>query len=541
MESKTPPLTHPLAGFERLFSAPGAAFIITDCFHLDIDSKAKQALLQLGHAALHQVCLKHPKMRARVVEPPSGPAERYYEIAHDISPEALKSMFRVTVPTADEGPRHWEQVASVRQNTPLDRSAVESLWSIDLVLAAPQEDPRVAHLIVECDHCVGDGFSTSRVAHDFLDAVSMLSQSKTEINSEPDGKKLHTGDALFTQLPLMLPMRELVNGSKTGSMLTRACLPLISRMAVSQQIDTLRKHPPVLQLDPSMAGLGQTPPQNATFNLFAEGDKAAFAATRRRCKEESVTFHGPLVASIVTAFCQLACKKGVPSCCSIGQDKIQLLMDIDWNLRKRVSPSLGDDHVATNICFGTLQFLQPGAGVSPSAKFWDVARKAKAGTEELMESFEARVVHDVIGNVFKTYEGLRKLFGDLPGATLGDVNLSNIGPYPFPTTHQVGGDASIRIKSHHLVNSNNLLGQTLTFYASAVDGLPAYALAYRSQQEATANLFTDLVAVLEGIGTIGPNESIKEVALRLCPSMRSGEVSAAATDLPSKAGRVAEE
>jgi hypothetical protein len=67
-------------------------------------------------------------------------------------------------------------------------------------------------------------------------------------------------------------------------------------------------------------------------------------------------------------------------------------------------------------------------------------------------------------------------------------------------------------------------------FMTAVDDTPCYSCMYKTEHEPTRRMFADLVRVWEGIGTIGPEETVAEVAARLCrfdadtdPAVRAAE------------------
>jgi Alcohol acetyltransferase len=560
----------PIKGLERLFSLPSESCIyrIADSFLIRFEEGlvSRELLLRHGKEAVVRVAQRHPRMRATVVEDGVGstgtPLPPYFAIQSKESfacnSAALEKMWGV-VENSSKDPRCWEIAVHREINAPARRSELP-LWKFILVLNADTTGS-LAHLIVVADHCVADGFSTSRAAHDFFTFLTAIAAEKA---SEENGGTSLSAASPPAPLPPPLeplpPAMDLMRGKVANSYFTKALLsfagkPLVSVAAFLAK-KALRDYPSVLPLREEIASLKiQEPlPFSPTAALFATGNPQNTAASKARCKEEGVTLHGALIASIMSGYSRVALReekrgwfRGKTNSDDDG-GRVSLSMVVDFNLRKRLTPSLGDDHVGLLIGAGLLESLAGPNGVYLTDKFWDVARKAKQATDKMISSTATWLAPSVYDRVFRSVPDLISFLGDGSskqgsgsgggsgsswgrGGVLGDCNVSNIGVYPFPTTHTFylpsasasatttteASKPAIKILSHHLLNGNSVVSDNAIWFFSSVDGVAGYSMVYKSEHDITSRIFADVVNVAENLGTIGKDETLKEVVERLCP------------------------
>lgn len=578
-------MTRQLEGRELLFaSSSRAAYTICDAFHILVDACGQEALQRYGRAAMIAVAAKHPLLRTYATYSDRAPPS--FVTVGKIPEEASAAMFSV-VPAVDS--REWERLVHRSLNSPADRSHLP-IWKVVLVLPSAEEASAAepsgevrAHLIVTTDHCVADGFSCSRVAHDFLTAVSMLAQRAA---SDTTVATASTSGPLFEPLPLPPTARHICHGGEPGRLFRWTAGPFIDMMG-SAALRALRKTPPVLPLHPAVAACPLVVPYRPTptpgWALFASGRRESLTASLSRCKAERVTLHGAVLAALLAAHSRVALRAGRPTS-PPEEQLVAMNMDVDFNLRKRAKPSLGDEHVGLLISWGTLvSFAPSGRGVRMSERFWDVARRGKADTEAMIGASDTWLSHFFFDRAFASeLAAASRLASSCPAGVIGDINVSNLGVYPFPARHEiamataaagtatvagegaasasaavavsaetagagVGGGASgsadsparrgsITITSHHLVNSASPVSSCGIWFLTTVAGAPAYSLMYKSEHEPTGRVFADAVAAFEGIGTIGPEETMASVAARLCtwgaPAavVSAGSTGAAAAD-----------
>lgn len=571
-----------LEGRELLFgSSERAAYTICDVFHITVDDVAADALRRFGGAAMLAVAAKHPLLRTRCVYSESSLPRFHTEAA--LPAGAASGMFSVA--TAADA-RDWERIVHRTLNGPADHSHLP-IWRVTFVSPSPAEAAAAgstgaspAHLIVTTDHSVADGFSCSRVAHDFLTAVCTLAARAL------DAAAAVAAAPVFEPLPPPPTARHICHGGEPGRLFRWTAGPLID-MIGSAELRKLRKTPPVLPLHPAVAARGLVLPYRAAptpgWSLFASGSREGLTASLARCKAEKVTLHGAVIAALLAAHSRVALRAGSSTSSRPEEQVVAMNMDVDFNLRKRASPSLGDEHVGLLISWGTLASFAPaGKGVRMSDRFWDVARRGKAETEAMIAAMDTRLSHFFFERAFASEAAaVSRLASACPGGVIGDINVSNLGVYPFPARHEVSmpsmpadgvamaaeggaggsgaaesilsataGDAAgagsaaaatgrpprrgaITITSHHLVNSASPVSSCGIWFLTTLAGQPAYSLHYKSAHEPTARVFADAVAAFEGVGSIGPEETMAAVAARLCTW---GARSAATTATGTAAG-----
>ena len=111
-----------------------------------------------------------------------------------------------------------------------------------------------------------------------------------------------------------------------------------------------------------------------------------------------------------------------------------------------------------------------------------------------------------------------------------DCTLSNLGKYPYAESFAFLGDnASARGRIVALFGGIRSLPLTnlISLYTRTVSGTPCYAVVTNTSPEAAQAMFARIVRALEDIGSIGPRDTLREVALRI-----TAAVSEAARDAP---------
>jgi hypothetical protein len=453
-----------LHGLEQFYAMPGCQYIIADTYHLRLAGGARDALLAHGPEAARQVALRHPRMRAWVDRRPGGRklfvvrpsvddaqrlwsvhrGEEWKRVVHDLTnarvsedrfnPDACLVSLHLVLPPVPGGLVAAAAAAAAAEAGTAVAAAAAAAGAGG---AGEPEAGCVAQLVVRADHCAADGFSCSRIAHDFLSAVASLAAAAAASSSAvPDhaaaggpggaAPAAAAGDAapaasaaaaaaLFAPLPALPSAMRLLLGRPNLPL--RVLAPLLMYAASRGVIRNYVTYPPVLPLHPEMPRLapGRPPPITPSFSLFATGSPAALAATRARCREERVTVMGAIVGAVAAAFRELGRRPPAARspCASLlgggggggGEARVALSLDVDVNLRHRLPVPLGDDHVGCLIGFFTLPALAPsGAGVRLSERFWDVARRMKASIDDNAMGFEARLAHAYLDAHYRAFD-----------------------------------------------------------------------------------------------------------------------------------------
>ena len=88
-----------------------------------------------------------------------------------------------------------------------------------------------------------------------------------------------------------------------------------------------------------------------------------------------------------------------------------------------------------------------------------MAAALRRDTDAATHGMMASLVHRYLDSHFESAPELLRSMGDPAAGVVSDVNLSNLGRYPFPTTHTFPGTVgAVHMVGHHLVNSASPFG-----------------------------------------------------------------------------------
>ncbi|KAI9092586.1 hypothetical protein DFS34DRAFT_281972 [Phlyctochytrium arcticum] len=440
---------YPLKALERLFSLNKSVTIIAHAARLYGDIEALIAELP---RAYRELAARHPKVRSKV-STPGFEATVYEQFPED----QVQKQITVSVRSS---PDEWQSLCRTRCNdVPTDSTqrfpvAVHVLRSGSKGSGNPSSGES-AHLIVFSDHWAADGFSGYRMLHDLLQAATRNPSSTAAL--EP--------------LPL-LPSSVDLAGTKPMSDIPGFLVPKEKNF---RSVFPIRTDLPDIKLPLVSA--------RSEFS-FASGTPENLAANLTKCRQESVTLFGALSAALVAAFSR------VPG--ARKESKVAFAYDFDFNLRPRLTPSLGQDHVG----------------------FWDHARKSKEWTNQVIQSDKPLGFAEFIHHNTRTEEQVVKIGETLVKGVLGDLNFSNLARYPFPTTHSFPNSSTLEIESVHLVNNSPGPSNAVILFITSVKHLD-YSMSYKFTHEAGQAWFANVVKVNEAIHTVGKEETIEQVANRL--------------------------
>ncbi|KAE9137044.1 hypothetical protein PF005_g1776 [Phytophthora fragariae] len=144
------------------------------------------------------------------------------------------------------------------------------------------------------------------------------------------------------------------------------------------------------------------PVANPTSASFTEGDPACMRKTLARCKAENVTFAGALVSATVLAFYRAA--KSQPE--FDPAQPFKMMVDLDYNMRRRVPQPAEEDHVGAFISFADLEWLGNEGVDLTTTSFWDLARRAKSeidgNLDKKLQMTAVKLVMDEFVNAQRT-------------------------------------------------------------------------------------------------------------------------------------------
>ncbi|KAE9328123.1 hypothetical protein PF001_g1571 [Phytophthora fragariae] len=188
--------------------------------------------------------------------------------------------------------------------------------------------------------------------------------------------------------------------------------------------------------------------------------------TLARCKAENVTFAGALVSATVLAFYRAA--KSQPE--FDPAQPFKMMVDLDYNMRRRVPQPAEEDHVGAFISFADLEWL--------------------ADAEDL----------------------------NIRNSLNSDANISNVGRYPYAREFLLSGSTDkkclLTVKSLHVYNPIPYLGASSIFFVSSVESF-CYSMGHKCEDEVAKLLFATWVAICESMGDIEADEKLENVLERM--------------------------
>jgi hypothetical protein len=143
--------------------------------------------------------------------------------------------------------------------------------------------------------------------------------------------------------------------------------------------------------------------------------------------------------------------------------------------------------------------------------FWELARKAKSETDTNLDGLSAelsvRFCHDCLNATSKFELSGKK-------AQFSDLNLSNIGRYPFSQKLKLK-EGDLEIKSVHLYNNTPTLAPSIVLFISNTGDHLHYSMAHRLDDENGKMVFQYFVNIIEHVASIQKDEKLDSVAARL--------------------------
>ncbi|KAI9331595.1 hypothetical protein BDR26DRAFT_870067, partial [Obelidium mucronatum] len=302
-------------------------------------------------------------------------------------------------------------------------------------------------------------------------------------------------DILIPQEPnsnfalLVLSGEHIVADGFSGARITHDFLTHLSSSTSANHGTTLTQ--PILSLQPSLYELLKPRTwfsksldwvtAQASFPII--GSPTALQSLATNCKQENVTLNGAILAIIVTSF---------------------------HTLREKYT-GVRQDHVGYYIGISGLEFMARGGGGGGGfrldMKFWDLARVLRREVDGTLKSLAMDV-----GVMWMEHIPFRKFLEVVKGrkdgsGIMSDLNVSNLGKYPFPLEYSIEGDeststssSSVSIKGFHFYNTLPNVGPASCFFVGSTDRMH-YSMTHKFEIEAGNELFNMIVGGIERIGS----------------------------------------
>lgn len=189
---------------------------------------------------------------------------------------------------------------------------------------------------------------------------------------------------------------------------------------------------------------------------------------------------------------------------------LKLGMDVAINARKRVKSPFPESYVGYCSSSVRLDFLA-SKGVPMSSKFWNVARHAQQRTDHGI--LDSKAVAGIIFCHHNFRVGLPTKFTMKKGL-VSDVELSNLGRYPYALVHDLGNHGNIRIKGLHFCSSMPNVSYGVALNVSSTDHL-SYCLMSKLSNDDERKLFQYMVQAVEAISKIDTHDTMLEACQRV--------------------------
>ncbi|KAF1329571.1 hypothetical protein FI667_g5850, partial [Globisporangium splendens] len=487
-----------LRGYERLLTMAenGSMQIVTTMVVRSASDEALRAFVDRLPEALVRTFNTHPRMRAKQLRDEFAMAQ----IQPPITLETLRSdkLFEVR-DALDDG--SWEKYAEAQSNIPIDRFT--QLPYYVRVWQYPTSREPLVRVMVFADHYMSDGISSLAVLHDLVRFAS-------EEPSDASG--------CYTELPLRPSLYDMWMGPhKVTHPLRRWFVRKFGQRIFKHE---LKHFTPAIPLRADQADFALPPTINSSSARFGQGTVENMSMVLSRCKKERVTFFGVLAASVVTAFAIAHAANANGSTTMKPRDPFTLGVEVDFNMRKRVRNPVEEVQVGAYLATNALETLAKKGVRLDKVNFWDLARNLKSELDHTLASFlmplpllfldlnfHSQVSSELVANLA------------IPHSISSDVNISNIGKYPYPTTHRIMRigeaqelrDEMLTIDSVHVYNSSPNIGSAAIVYVTSTDKFN-YSMMHKFDDKHAQTIFDALVACVESVGSIESHATMAEVA-----------------------------
>jgi hypothetical protein len=456
---------------------------------------------------------KHPRMRAKQVKGEFAMAEIEPPLTlESLWQDNLLQVRELSGTTSDHAgddstATNWEKYAEAECDRPLDRFSELPFYV--RIWVYPSEG--AMRVMLFSDHYMSDGISGLTVLNDMMSFAAELS----------------LGPATTHQtLPLCPSLYDLwMKPQPIKHFVSKALAKLFGKMLHKHE---LKHFTPILPPRSNQSDFTLPVEINSSSVRFGDGSPENMKKALRRCKEESVTFFGALAAAVTVAL--YAARGDDVSGQQADQgagnaQRFKLHLSLPFNMRQRVPSPPEETPVGAYMAGSGLESFQNAGVDMQKTRFWDVARNAKQEIDAALNSFAMPlpvVFYDKFVHAKMKPEFLYDI--SVPHSAISDCDISNIGRYPFKTTHQFNTRANglspinsgdqikdIAIESVHVCNSIPHLGPASCVYVTSVKHF-SYAMMHKFDQSQGDKLFAAFVASVEHIGDVDGDKTMADVA-----------------------------
>ncbi|KAJ3217232.1 hypothetical protein HDU67_008254 [Dinochytrium kinnereticum] len=432
----------------------------------------------------------HPRMRVRMSKDPATPFTATVGNLLDI--EEVEKLVEVNREAEGldevEGLEVCRRLVEARCNLPTDRS-VDLPFSLMVLVRSDEKTT----LILFSDHFMSDGFSGLIVLNDILKHLTTLITSTHEGTTPPPQ-------------PKELPLRpSIYNQVRPPSLFTPLVDTMINTFAVPMLKSEVAGHIPILPINSKQKDFKIPVPLNPSEAFMRTGKAENLTSALTRCREEKVTLHVAILAALLIGFERAAGTRE-------KDGKFRMKIDSDFNMRGRVKVPFEEKTVGYNVVASPMEVWAKN-GVDFSKKFWDVARSAKQITDSIVNNFTtiAQAIYVHHRSNAKTV----KVDVEAKWSIFSDLNVSNLGRYPYPTVHNLPKHlGNIRVEGLHLYNSLPHIAYAAIFFVTSVEQMD-FTMMSKFEEEAGRQAFGYICDMIEAIGSVGGDETLRDASTRV--------------------------
>ncbi|KAJ8535240.1 hypothetical protein ON010_g13499 [Phytophthora cinnamomi] len=231
---------------------------------------------------------------------------------------------------------------------------------------------------------------------------------------------------------------------------------------------------------------------------------------------EGVTYSGALTAAVILAYYHASQKHHTVEL----TDNFKVTLTMSTNLRTRLPTPVPEDVVGSFASLVPLDSVKGPGTVLASAKFWDVARTCKQDIKNGLKSPTVAFTDIFMDQNFNS-ASVPTAFAKhvVKNSCTGDVNISNIGRYPYPMAHSLGDTGELSVEALFLYESVPFFSMGTLMYVSTVKSFN-YAMLHKYEDSDAERLFKAYVAFAEHIGEVDPNATMADVLVQVGSSLK---------------------
>ncbi|GMF29740.1 unnamed protein product [Phytophthora fragariaefolia] len=455
----------PLRGYERVLTMVDK--VSTKIVHSMLVRGPTTILLQFLATPVMNTFNMHPRMRSLQDKGREFMAEIHPPLTrHDVTSFALVRVRMVSsvASNVDDMMSGWQQYADDECSIGFDQ--FKQLPFFLTVWVDEREDS--ARLMLFSDSYMSDGHSGMVVLNCILERVAILANE--QLGASRDESKPKQPPRQVQELPLRPPLYKMWLSNVAWAKSILKCV--VSVTGRKRFRDRVMIYKPLLSARAGQRQFTAPPATNSSTALFALGDPECMMKVVAKCKEENVTVGGALVGIMILAFYHVMKeRKSNPS-----RDCFKIAVDLGFNMCRRVPNPADEEQVGMYTALTSLDWLTCEGANLETTSFWDLARCAKqAIIEKPMHTLAMAlptVLMDKYVNSRMKQSFLKGVY--LPNSLVSDINISNLGIYPYSREHQVSGytdefgNGDLTVESLHVYHPLPHLASSATFFITAL-------------------------------------------------------------------------